>query len=151
MPVPHPPKVDSLKTVYPKEIHNHKFFHASMASEKYVEAAGDTLKRIIALNNGNALIGRNLESILGKIDEELGLEYYTLCESNKIGEPTINISYDPEVHFDYEIEALKSILEETTGAEIRVRQQKTIRMSWGYTNPMISIGYPLSEARVKIF
>jgi len=151
LPVPAPPKIDSLNKIYPKDISNQRFYHLSMGGKKYVEAEGDTLKRIISFNNGNALISKHLSTILNKIDNKLGLEYYTLCESNSIGEPTINLSYDPEVHQEYEISEIKSILEEVTNSNVRLKKQKTVRTSWGFVEPIISIGYPVSEARVKFF
>ena len=151
LPMSAPPKVDSLTSIYPKFIENRKFHHSSLAGKKYIEAAGDTLKRILSFNNGNKIIADNLKYILDEIDEQLGLQYYTLCESNQIGEPIINLSYDPEVHQLYEINGIKAIIETETKTQVRLRKQKTFRTSWGFSEPIISIGYPLSEAQVKIF
>ena len=122
-----------------------------MAGKKYVEKSRDTLKRIISFNSGSALISKNLNTNVEKVDKELGLEYYTLCESNLLGEPVINISYDPEVHQEHEISELEAILKEATNADVRLKKQKTFRTPWDFSEPIISIGYPLSEAQVKVF
>ncbi len=90
-----PLKTGSLRKVYPKEIKHRKSIIRVWLEKNTLKKSRDTLKRIISFNSGSALISKNLNTNVEKVDNELGLEYYTLCESNLLGEPVINISYDP--------------------------------------------------------
>ncbi len=151
LPMPPAPDLSSINLEYPKDMDSLKIYHFIHASKERVSQFGDTLKRVLAFNTGNGLIGDNFTELLGEIDNKMGLEYYTLFEAKKIGEPVINIIYDPNVHPDYEVDKINEIIRKITGASTRLKAHKTRRLPWANIEPMISIGFPLSESQVKYY
>jgi len=127
----------------------HEIYHSHLVTKKRFEERGDSLHNVISFNTGNKLIGENFENILNDIENSLGANIYTFSEVKKIGEPTINLSYDPSVHNKNEILDLVNIIYKYTNTKVILKQEKTFRTSWGYAEPVISVGYAYSEARVK--
>ena len=91
-----------------------------------------------------------MKIILDEIDKTLGIENYTLAETNVYGEPTINLSYEPEIISKEEITTIKRILEEALGEKVVVRKDTYYKNKFGKVVPRIGIGGALSKARVKL-
>jgi len=150
MPKGLPPKIDSLKMIYPKLINGKRFYHASIINKDVLNENNDTLKTIIAFNMGNLKINRNITSILNSLDKKIGLANYVLSEKIEIGQPKTYIVYDSNIQSKEEIENIRAALELVLNEKIYLKSVKTYKSSFGSANPSIYIGFAFSDAKVRI-
>lgn len=150
LPIQPTPELKELTQIYPRKVGDFELIPLShVLTERFGYDRDQPQKKIIAFNIGNQIINDKLAEILFRIGQEIDLSKLRLVESKLIGEPTINIGFDPKFHARKEVEFIQSILEELIAAEVRLIPTDSGEESAFRTRiPVLSIGYANSENKL---
>jgi|GEM_PF-3306980 len=141
---------DSLKIVYPKKIGDYIFNHFQQLNQ-VIDARTDGSKKTIIFNMGNGIVKDNIHSILEGLDQVLNLEEFISVETHFIGQPILNITYDPDAFTVDQITEVEKAVYNTTNAKTAMIADRVNKGSFKrIISETISIGFVHSEG-VKVF
>ncbi len=143
-----PPDLDSLNSIYPKQIHGLTFYHSMQVNQSLVDAQLDTIEAVLVFNTGNLMIKNNLEKIVGRLRDSFDLSQFVFAEYNDFGEPNINMNYDENSFDEKFVNKLKTTLQASMQRHVYPHSRKRKYPFGAKAPPRISIGGIYSKARV---